>query len=577
MTQFCKPFIPMAFVASITSSIGMDYMNIDSSPEEFLRLGNLYREGTTNTQKNPELSFQSYKSGAEQGHPECQYWLANAYALGHGVDKNTELAIRWYGEAINQGHAKAQYWLAVLYHQDLNDLVKAHPFYQQAANRDVSGAQFMIGWMYYEGHEKPKDYKLAFDWFTKAATPRQENGKPQEDENAMYFLGLMYAKGHGVPKDVKKAFTFFEKSAKAENVEAIYNLGIHYFEGLGVSQDANRGMELILEASKKGSGDAYAFLGKMYCEIEDYREALDYFTEGVKLDNAECQCCLGSMFGEGMGVPKNLEVAFRLIKIAAEKNNTSAQFLLGHMYFYGNGTPKDYTAAFKWMRKAANDDHIEAQILLGSMYYFGYGTTKNFVLAHKWYLDASNQGNLDAMHKLAILYTKGEGVRENQEVAFRYFKKAADKGHSLSQQKVLTMYSVGLGTERNMDEARKYHQMILDGDNEELKKAWKEADKFVKTQYRGYSLDQLEQIAESGREDFINLLRGKGANVENTQTQKKIGVKQETRVNAAASNKGRSIPASSTVYPNLYSPREDNYLIKNTYKESEQSCCCIIL
>ena len=163
----------------------------------------------------------------------------------------------------------------------------------------------------------------------------------------MYFLGLMYAKGHGIPKDVKKAFTFFEKAAKEENVEAIYNLGIHYFEGLGVSQDANRGMELILEASKKGSGDAYAFLGKLYCEIKDYGEALDYFTEGVKLDNAECQCCLGSMFGEGMGVPKNLEVAFRLIKIAAEKNNTSAQFLLGHMYCYGNGTIQDYGQAFK--------------------------------------------------------------------------------------------------------------------------------------------------------------------------------------------------------------------------------------
>ena len=55
-----------------------------------------------------------YGKAAEQGMPEAQTALGDAYASGTGVPADTEAAAGWYEKAAAQGHPPAQAKLAGL-------------------------------------------------------------------------------------------------------------------------------------------------------------------------------------------------------------------------------------------------------------------------------------------------------------------------------------------------------------------------------------------------------------------------------------------------------------------------------
>ena len=51
---------------------------------------------------------------AEQGLPDAQYSLGNAYYNGDGVAEDVEVAMEWYRKAAEQGQADAQQMLGDL-------------------------------------------------------------------------------------------------------------------------------------------------------------------------------------------------------------------------------------------------------------------------------------------------------------------------------------------------------------------------------------------------------------------------------------------------------------------------------
>jgi TPR repeat protein len=57
-----------------------------------------------------------------------------------------------------------------------------------------------------------QDYKVAMEWFQKAAS----NG----NDSAQYFIGYLYENGHGVTKTVDTATEWYQKAAENNNEEA---------------------------------------------------------------------------------------------------------------------------------------------------------------------------------------------------------------------------------------------------------------------------------------------------------------------------------------------------------------------
>jgi hypothetical protein len=84
----------------------------------------------------------------------------------------------------------------------------------------------------------------------------------------------------------------------------------------------------------------------------------------------------------------------------ADKGDPIAQFELGTMYANGVGIPKDDAEAVIWFRRAAEHGNADAQYTLALRYDNGQGVKKDGSQALDWYQKAAAQGNQDARNRL---------------------------------------------------------------------------------------------------------------------------------------------------------------------------------
>lgn len=106
---------------------------------------------------------------------------------------------------------------------------------------------------------------------------------------------------------------------------------------------------------------------------------------------------------------------------AAKQGNITAQNNLGTLYANGIGMPKDLSRAAYWYRKAAEQGNATAQNNLGILYHEGQGVAKNDRIAADWLSKAANQGNASAQYNLSELYAHGEGRPRNMVIAYALY------------------------------------------------------------------------------------------------------------------------------------------------------------
>ena len=82
---------------------------------------------------------------------------------------------------------------------------------------------------------------------------------------------------------------------------------------------------------------------------------------------------------------------------AAEQGDAEAQFCLGNMYAEGHGVPRDEQQSTSWFRRAAEQGFTPAQVNLGVMYTQGQGVEPDLVEAHKWFNIAGGAVNEEGM------------------------------------------------------------------------------------------------------------------------------------------------------------------------------------
>jgi hypothetical protein len=72
------------------------------------------------------------------------------------------------------------------------------------ANHGDRTARYLLGEIYFQGKEVPKNYKTAFEWMSKAAN--------QGDKDAQSSLGFDYYNGWGTKKDYVLAYMWWSLS-----------------------------------------------------------------------------------------------------------------------------------------------------------------------------------------------------------------------------------------------------------------------------------------------------------------------------------------------------------------------------
>lgn len=125
---------------------------------------------------------------------------------------------------------------------------------------------------------------------------------------------------------------------------------------------------------------------------------------------SRAQFRIGYMHYLGRGVPKNTTEADRILRAAlpaiqkfANEGRSWAQSDLGSLYEDGLVLPRNYSEAIFWYRSAAVQGYPGAQTNLGIMYARGRGVTTSRQTAIEWFQRAAKQGDIAAQRNLASL------------------------------------------------------------------------------------------------------------------------------------------------------------------------------
>ncbi len=346
---------------------------------------------------NWQLVVKECLSDADAGEKNCQSHIGYAYKMGYGVERNLPLSVRYLKKCATQGQAFCEEMLGDSYKQGLGvdvDYQEALRLFKSAAQKGNPWAYNNLGNMYRLGqgvptdlNEAAKNYRIASD---------KGNGAAQAN------LANLYRLGQGVERNGDTAFQLALKSSKL-NFGAGWNmLGLLYRDGLGVRQDSAKAIEsfktAVSPSVKFPAFIAYSNLGAMYSNgmgvAIDTQEAVRWLEFGVKINQIESVNLLSTILAVGgKSVPADPSRAFSLAKQAYDKGSAEAANTLGWLYRDGVGTPKNLQLAVQYFTEARDKGVVAAYANLGRLLLEGQGVNKDAAKAHEYFLIARSQMN----------------------------------------------------------------------------------------------------------------------------------------------------------------------------------------
>jgi TPR repeat protein len=227
---------------------------------------------------------------------------------------------------LNTAMGEAAMILADLYSRGYGPIPKdpeqSRKYLQRAYYVGHIAAAKILGDIYYEGIDTPKDMKKAFKYY--------RDGAKFAHAPAMLALAQMYETGEAEGgADPKKAMAWRAEAAKRNDPAALYALAIAYDRGEGVEADPERALALYKLAAMRGEPGAMTAIGTYF-----YR-------------------------GEG-GLERDHVTARRWFEQAAIGGDPDGMFNLAAMQARGEGGDLDRVKAWGWLRIADRLGHAEA-------------------------------------------------------------------------------------------------------------------------------------------------------------------------------------------------------------------------
>ena len=150
-----------------------------------------------------DRAFETWKPLAERGNLRAQYWLAQLFYFGQGVEKDDKVAARWYEIAARRGHLVAMFKLANLYARgdgvaySENKVIR---WYTEAANRGHLKSALRLASYYARGAYVTQHEGKARFWYRRAAIMGSGKGVIKLAQN------LMSTKT--IARDYRRAYTW---------------------------------------------------------------------------------------------------------------------------------------------------------------------------------------------------------------------------------------------------------------------------------------------------------------------------------------------------------------------------------
>jgi serine/threonine protein kinase len=166
-----------------------------------------------------------------------------------------------------------------------------------AAQSNDPDAENLLGQIYEQGLNGPKDDKQALQWYQKSA----EQGNVEAENSVGYFFTM----GKGTQASDADAVYWFRAAAEKGLPKAEKNLGDMYYQGRGVQQaDKREAFEWYQRAAQSNDPGAEFALGGYYAigrppVAQDYDQAADWFRKAAAQGSVGAQKALAKLQSQG--------------------------------------------------------------------------------------------------------------------------------------------------------------------------------------------------------------------------------------------------------------------------------------
>ncbi|MFI0348387.1 MAG: SEL1-like repeat protein [Chthoniobacterales bacterium] len=369
---------------------------------------------------DPKTSFNLFYQAAKQKNASGEFYLAECYRYGTGVEKNEKEAIYWLKQAASQKNPQAEEILAFYYLSGNGvpkDIKQAVSYFYDGAMAGLIDAQFNYGIALWNGEGVEQSKSEGLKWVTSAA----EKGYPQAEE----MLGHLNFYGTDVPLNYQQALSWNEKAANHGSNKAKFLLGLAYSQGLGVAKNQETALAWFKQASDQGE------------KCSQYQLACYYLTD--------------------KGANPNIAEGMSLLKKSSDAGYPYAQFYYATFLFNGKVVPQDRVEACNLCRKAAEQGVPDAQLTLGQFLLLGKNCTLNIPEAIEWIRKAADQGLSEAEFRYGICYLEGIGVDKDPVEAVKWLRFGALQGNPSAQNALGYSYFIGIGVPNDLVEAYKWY------------------------------------------------------------------------------------------------------------------------
>jgi TPR repeat protein len=200
----------------------------------------------------------------------------------------------------------------------------------------------------------------------------------QVDVATCYFEGLKDSNQKLlVRQNYKLAYEWYKKAADKGNVNGIIGLANYFDTVIGGIRETEKAIRLYKKAIDVGSSIAAFNLGIVYRDKGNYKKAFDYYSLSMTMERSDYHYKVGLCYFYGIGVLVDKSLAIKHFKkVVVDKLNTHSQaekdlahYYLGLSYLTGEGLKKSLKLAKKHFEFANidNDNNtvLELTLLIG--------------------------------------------------------------------------------------------------------------------------------------------------------------------------------------------------------------------
>lgn len=154
--------------------------------------------------------------------------------------------------------------------------------------------------------------------------------------------------------------------------------------------------------------------------LKNYVEAVYWMEASAMLGFNLAQYMMGYIFIKGgIGLNKNINLAFEWFKLSEENNYKKSATILAYFYLKGLHVNKNMVKAKEYFIKAANNNDTLAQNNLANI----YNDRGDFKEALKWYKEGAKNGCVRSKYMTGVYYEYGWGMwKKRKNKAFRIYK-----------------------------------------------------------------------------------------------------------------------------------------------------------